>query len=63
MMSLSAATILPEDQAAGALAGRIWLPAAFGPSVVAIRESGVYDITSQYPTVSLLAEQANPAAA
>ena len=63
MISLSAATILPEDQAAGALAGRIWLPAAFGPSVVAIRESGVYDITSQYPTVSLLAEQANPAAA
>jgi fumarylacetoacetate (FAA) hydrolase family protein len=63
MISLSAATILPEDQAAGALVGRVWLPAASGPSVVAIRDSGVYDITSHYPTVSSLAEQANPAAA
>jgi fumarylacetoacetate (FAA) hydrolase family protein len=63
MISLSAATILPEDQAAGALVGRVWLPAAFGPSIVAIRDSGVYDITSHYPTVSSLAEQANPAAA
>lgn len=63
MISLSAATILPEDQAAGALVGRVWLPAASGPSVVAIRDSGVYDITSRYPTVSSLAEQANPAAA
>ena len=63
MLSLSAATILPDDQTAGALVGRVWLPAASGPSVVAIRDSGVYDITSQYPTVSALAEQGNPAAA
>jgi fumarylacetoacetate (FAA) hydrolase family protein len=63
MLSLSAAAILPDDQTAGALAGRVWLPAASGPSVVAIRNSGVYDITAQYPTVSALAEQANPAAA
>jgi fumarylacetoacetate (FAA) hydrolase family protein len=63
MLSLSAATILPDDQTAGALVGRVWLPTASGPSVVAIRDSGVYDITSQYPTVSALAEQGNPAAA
>ena len=63
MLSLSAATILPDDQTAGALVGRVWLPAASGPSVVAIRDSGVYDITSQYPTVSALAEQGNPTAA
>jgi fumarylacetoacetate (FAA) hydrolase family protein len=63
MMSLSAATILPDDQAAGALVGRVWLPAASGPAVVAIRDTGVYDITSQYSTVSSLAEAANPAAA
>ena len=63
MLSLSAATILPDDQTAGALVGRVWLPAASGPSVVAIRDSGVYDITSQYPTVSALAELGNPAAA
>jgi fumarylacetoacetate (FAA) hydrolase family protein len=63
MLSLSAATILPDDQTAGALVSRVWLPAASGPSVVAIRDSGVYDIASQYPTVSALAEQGNPAAA
>jgi fumarylacetoacetate (FAA) hydrolase family protein len=63
MMSLNAVNILPDDLVTGALVGRIWLPAVSGPSVVAIRESGVYDLTSQYPTVSLLAEQANPAAA
>ena len=63
MISLSAATLLPEDNAAGALVGRVWLPAVSGPSVVAIRDDGVYDITSQYPTVTSLAEQANPASA
>jgi fumarylacetoacetate (FAA) hydrolase family protein len=63
MISLSAATLLPEDQAAGALVGRVWLPAVSGPSVVAVRDNGVYDITRQYPTVTALAEQANPAAA
>jgi fumarylacetoacetate (FAA) hydrolase family protein len=63
MISLSSAAILPDDKTAGALVGRIWMPASSGPSVVAIRESGVYDITSQYPTVSSLAAQANPATA
>jgi fumarylacetoacetate (FAA) hydrolase family protein len=63
MLSLSAAAILPDDQTAGSLAGRVWLPAASGPSVVAIRDGGVYDITAQCPTISALAEQANPAAA
>lgn len=63
MISLSAATLLPEDHAAGALVGRVWLPAVSGPSVVAVRDNGVYDITRQYPTVTALAEQANPAAA
>jgi len=63
MISLSAATLLPEDLAAGALVGRVWLPAVSGPSVVAVRDNVVYDITRQYPTVTALAEQANPAAA
>src|SRR6476469_8909735 len=63
MLSLSATAILPDDQTAGALAGRVWLPGASGPSVVAIRDSGVHDITAQYPTISALAEQANPASA
>jgi fumarylacetoacetate (FAA) hydrolase family protein len=63
MLSLNAAALLPEDGETGALAGRVWLPAASGPSVVAIRRDGVYDITAQYPTMSSLAAQADPAGA
>jgi fumarylacetoacetate (FAA) hydrolase family protein len=63
MQSLNAEALLPEDGEAGALAGRVWLPAVSGPSVVAIRGDGVYDITAQHPTMSSLAAQANPAAA
>ena len=63
MILLNAAALLPEDGETGALAGRVWLPAASGPSVVAIRRDGVYDVTAQYPTMSALAAQANPAAA
>jgi fumarylacetoacetate (FAA) hydrolase family protein len=63
MLSLNAAAILPDDGETGALVGRVWLPAASGPSVVAIRKTGVFDITSRYPTVSALAEHGNPAAA
>src|SRR5438552_2749619 len=63
MTTLNAAALLPEDGETGALAGRVWLPAASGPSVVAIRRDGVHDVTAQYPTMSSLAAQANPAAA
>jgi len=62
MIALNAAALLPEDKATGALAGRVWLPAASGPAVVAIRGDGVYDITAQYPTMVALAAQADPAA-
>jgi fumarylacetoacetate (FAA) hydrolase family protein len=63
MKPLDAATILPEDGTAGSLVGRVWLPLAGGPSVVAVRADGVYDITSSFPTVSALAEAAKPASA
>jgi fumarylacetoacetate (FAA) hydrolase family protein len=63
MISLNAKSILPNDGTAGALVGRVWLPSVSGPCVVAIRDSGVYDVTSRFPTVSLLAEEADPAAA
>jgi len=63
MISLNAAALLPDDKEAGALAGRVWLPAASGPSVVAIRGDGVYDITAHYPTMCALSAAANPAAA
>ena len=63
MKPLNAATILPEDGTAGTLVGRVWLPHAKGPSVVAVRADGVYDITPVFPTVSALAEAENPASA
>jgi fumarylacetoacetate (FAA) hydrolase family protein len=52
---------LPGDGAAGALVGRVWLPAAGGPAVVAIRADGVYDISRLAPTMRDLAEATDPA--
>jgi fumarylacetoacetate (FAA) hydrolase family protein len=63
MISLNAAAILPDDATAGTLVGRVWLPSASGPSVVAVRDGGLYDVTSRFPTVSLLAEESDPALA
>ena len=61
MISLNAASILPDDGTAGTLVGRAWLPSEQGPSVVAVREGGVYDVTANYPTISALAEETDPA--
>ena len=59
--------ILPEDGAAGTLVGRAWIPAAAqtvaGPSVVAIRMDGVFDLSQQIPTMSGLLQLPDPAAA
>ncbi len=59
----AAAAALPEDGTAGALAGRIWRPDVEGPSVVAIREDGVYDVSQAFPTMRDLCEADDPAAA
>jgi fumarylacetoacetate (FAA) hydrolase family protein len=63
MISLNAATVLPDDGTTGTLVGRVWLPSASGPSVVAVRDSGLYDVTSHFPTVSILADETDPAGA
>src|SRR5215469_12398157 len=63
MISLTATAILPKDAEAAALVGRVWLPAADGPSVVAVRDGKVFDVTRRFPTVSALAEEADPAVA
>src|SRR5690348_13287856 len=63
MKALNAASILPDDGTTGTLVGRVWLPSASGPSVVAIRGDGVFDVTQDIPTVCALAEVASPAAA
>ncbi|MDQ4061877.1 MAG: fumarylacetoacetate hydrolase family protein [Pseudomonadota bacterium] len=53
---------LPEDGLTGTLVGRAWVPGdPPGPSVVALREDGVYDITRVAPTMSDLLELASPA--
>ena len=55
--------LLPEDGYTGVLAGRVWNPAVSGPSVVAVREDGVFDVSRSFATMSDLCEQGDPAAA
>lgn len=62
-IKLTPANTLPEDGYAGVLAGRVFRPDVDGPSVVAIRADGVYDVSAHFPTMSELCEQADPAAA
>ncbi len=54
---------LPEDAATAALAGRVWRPDVAGPSVVALRDGELIDITATYPTMRDLCEAPDPAAA
>jgi fumarylacetoacetate (FAA) hydrolase family protein len=58
----NAAEILPVDGYRGALAGRVWRP-EIGPCIVAIREDGVFDISTLHPTMSELAALPDPAQA
>ena len=55
--------ILPEDGTTGTLVGRVWRkgPKA-GPSVVAVRSNGVFDITESAATVADLCNAADPVA-
>ena len=58
---------LPEDGLAGTLVGRAWVPGdgaarTAGPSVVAFRADGVFDLSQTVPTMSGLLEAADPAA-
>ncbi len=64
-MSFSAnlAPALPVDASAAALAGRAWRPDAGGPSVVAIRDGQVVDISANFPTMRDLCEAPDPPAA
>jgi fumarylacetoacetate (FAA) hydrolase family protein len=62
MITLSSKDVLPEDGTRGTLVGRIFLPDVGGPAVVAIRDGGVFDVSTRFPTVSALAEENDPAA-
>ena len=53
----------PEDADRAALAGRVWRDDAGGPSVVALREGRLVDVTPTFPTVTDLLAADDPAAA
>jgi fumarylacetoacetate (FAA) hydrolase family protein len=59
----AAAAALPDDAADAALAGRVWRPDVDGPSVVAIRDGVVFDISADWPTIHHLCEADDPARA
>ena len=54
---------LPDDAARASLAGRVWRPEPGGPSVVAIRDGAVLDISAAFPTMRDLCESPDPATA
>jgi fumarylacetoacetate (FAA) hydrolase family protein len=60
---LDLAATLPADGTDGTLVGRIWRPEVEGPSVIAVRADGCYDISRVFPTVRDLSEARDPAAA
>ena len=62
-LNLSEAATLPADRFAGALAARVWRPDVDGPSVVAVRENGVFDVSAAFPTMRDLCEAPSPAEA
>jgi fumarylacetoacetate (FAA) hydrolase family protein len=50
IVTLDPSETLPADGYTGTLAGRVWRPEVEGPSVVAIRADGVFDVTKSFPT-------------
>jgi fumarylacetoacetate (FAA) hydrolase family protein len=58
--TIDATALLPDDGYAGTLIGRVWDPAAGGPSAVAVTADGVFDLSHAYPTVSELLDQDSP---
>lgn len=63
LVNLKIEDVLPRDGYAGTLVGRVWLPDVGGPAIAVIRESGVYDISENTPTMSSLLELQDPARA
>ena len=60
---LESRTTLPETMTTRPCWAGIWLPAAEGPAVVALRDGQVWDVTKTFPTVRDVCEEADPAAA
>jgi fumarylacetoacetate (FAA) hydrolase family protein len=62
-LALSASATLPQDAASAVLAGRAWRPDVGGPSVVAVRDGNLFDVSAAFPTMRDLCETADPASA
>ena len=62
VITIDPSETLPADGYAGTLAGRVWRPEVEGPSVVAIRADGIFDVTDSFPTMRDLCETRDPAA-
>lgn len=63
-LSLTLDSTLPADGGGATLVGRAWTPGAVpGPSIVVIRDGGLCDISSRYPTMAALLDAENPAEA
>lgn len=56
-------TALPADHHGATLVGRVWLPAAEGPALVAVHGDALHDLSSVAPTCSQLLELDDPVAA
>lgn len=55
--------VLPSDEIAGCLVGRLWIEAPHpGPRVVVLRADGIHDLSALAPTMSDLFELEQPAA-
>jgi fumarylacetoacetate (FAA) hydrolase family protein len=59
----AARRVLPDDAGEARLAGRVWRPDVGGPSVVAVRDGTLIDVTHHFPTMRDLCEAPDPAAA
>ncbi len=57
----AARDILPDDADRALLVGRVWLPEANGPAVVALREGELIDLSRTFPTMRELTEHPVPA--
>ena len=62
-LTQTAGLALPEDTGSAILVGRVWRPEVGGPSVVAVRDGDLIDVTRHFPTVRDLCETPEPAAA
>ena len=60
--SLTTENTLPKDGYSGTLIGRAWLPSVDGPSVVALRNGQVFDLSQSAATMSELLNSTDPLA-